>query len=657
MSSDVLPQLVLFPERRERGDSWQVRVETAFTRGPMIIRSFARRPLLNRFLVQINQLEAGLLAMDDAMLRARIDELRGSLRRRGFRNDVLVPAFAIIRETARRRIGLRHYDVQLRAGHALLTGMVAEMDTGEGKTLAATLAAATAALAGIPVHVVTVNDYLARRDAETMKSLYHALGLRVGVIVHGLQPAERRAAYGCDIVYASNKEIAFDYLRDRLALGNQPRNLALKLARLKGRTRRTEGTVMRGLHFAIVDEADSVLIDEARTPLIISRETDAKDEQRWAEEALELSAELVIDEDYRIHRDDRRIELTRRGRERLTGLAEARGGIWLSRIRREESVRQALSARHLFHGGDQYLIQDGKIKIVDEYTGRIMADRSWSEGLHQLVEAKEGCAITGRKLPVAQMTYQRFFRRYQRLAGMTGTAREVAGEFWSVYRLPVVRIPTHRPSLRQRYPIRVFRSMDDKWHAIVRRTAELNQQGRPVLIGTRSVATSETISRWLSDAGLVHVVLNAAQDRAEAEVIANAGKCGRITVATNMAGRGVDIRLEEDIKALGGLHVILSERHDARRIDRQLEGRCARQGDPGSTEAMLSLEDSLAKLVVFDSMHRLALVSGPAGYWGGQLLFHLAQRRAERSHTRARHDLMKLDMKRGSLLAFSGGME
>ncbi len=656
-SISALPALVLYPERSERRETWADRLETLLTSWPMSVWPRIRQARTAGFVGAVNRQEAGLRAMDDGELSAQSAELRGELHRQGFREDLVVRSFALIRETARRRLGLRPYDVQLRGGLALLTGMVAEMNTGEGKTLTATLAAATAALAGIPVHVVTVNDYLARRDAQTMGPLYGALGLSVGTIFHGLSAVERRAAYACDITYASNKEIAFDYLRDRLSLGSRSRNLAIKLKRFCGEGRESDRVVMRGLHFAIVDEADSVLVDEARTPLIISRETDAGSERAWAEDALKLADELDVDVDYRILRDERRIELTERGRDRLAELGEVWGGIWLSRVRREEGARQALTALHLFHKGDHYLVRDGKVEIVDEYTGRIMADRSWSEGLHQLVEVKEGCEVTSRKLPVARMTYQRFFRRYERLAGMTGTAREVRREFWNVYHLPVARIPTNRPLRRRRLGTRICPSVDEKWRRIVQRTAELNGEGRPVLIGTRSVAASEAVSEYLAEAGLAHQVLNARQDQNEAEVIGDAGKRGRITVATNMAGRGVDIRLEEGVEALGGLHVILSEMHDARRIDRQLEGRCGRQGEAGTTEVILALEDPLLELVKSVLLDRLARLGGALGGRMGLMLFRRAQRRAERSHARARQELMRQDQKLGRLLAFSGGME
>jgi preprotein translocase subunit SecA len=578
------------------------------------------------------------------------------LRRDGFCPEAVAAAFALVREVGRRTLGLRHYDVQLAGGYALLNGMVAEMDTGEGKTLTATLTAATVALAGTPVHVVTVNDYLAQRDAENMGPLYEALGLTVGTIVHGLPPPQRQAAYACDITYTSNKEIAFDYLRDRIALGNRPSNVAFKLKRVQG-ARQGEGTVMRGLHFAIVDEADSVLVDEARTPLIISRETPPDQEQVWAETALHLVKQLEIDRDYKILRTERRVELTRAGRDRLAELGNEVGGIWRSSVRREESARQALTALHLFQQGDHYLVQDDKVQIVDEYTGRIMADRSWSEGLHQLVEVKENCAVSGRKVPMARITYQRFFRRYQRLAGMTGTAREVSRELWAVYRLAVTRIPTNRPMHRRHLPTRILTSAEQKWQAIAERAAEISAAGHAVLIGTRSVSASETLSDLLTDAGLEHDVLNAAQDKHEAEIIARAGQYGRITVATNMAGRGVDIPVDEKVLEEDGLHVILSERHDASRIDRQLAGRCGRHGEPGVVQGILSLEDPLLELINPIVVRWTSALPRYCRNAVSLFVFRRAQRRAERAHSAARRALLKQDQKLGVLLAFSGGLE
>jgi preprotein translocase subunit SecA len=652
----TLPPLAYHPERPERREGWADRLEATVTAWPVAVRARLGDPRVTRLVASINALEDQHRNMDERALQVSSEALRVRLRRDGFSLDAVAAAFALVREVSRRQLGLRHYDVQLAGGYAMLNGMVAEMDTGEGKTLTATLTAATAALAGIPVHVVTVNDYLAERDAENMGPLYEALGLTVGTIVHGLQPPQRQAAYGCDITYTSNKEIAFDYLRDRIALGNRPSSLATKLKRVQG-SRQGDGTVMRGLQFAIVDEADSVLVDEARTPLIISRETPPDREQQWAETALDLVKQLEIDRDYKILRTERRVELTRAGRDRLAGLGDELGGIWRSSVRRDESARQALTALHLFQQGDHYLVQDDKVQIVDEYTGRIMADRSWSEGLHQLVEAKEGCAVTGQKVPMARITYQRFFRRYQRLAGMTCTAREVSRELWAVYRLAATRIPTNLPTQRRHLPTRILDSAELKWQAIAERAAELRAAGHAVLIGTRSVSASETLSELLTDAGLQHEVLNAAQDKHEAEIIAQAGESGRITVATNMAGRGVDIPVDEKVLEKDGLHVILSERHDASRIDRQLAGRCGRHGEPGVVQAMLSLEDPLLEL-----MHPFFVrwTSALPRYCRDPValfVFWRAQRRAERAHSSARRALLKQDQKLGVLLAFSGGLE
>jgi len=652
-----LPAPELYPQRDELPEGWFDQAETFVSGLPTRLMPNTYRFRLLPVVRAINERESVLEAMDDRELRSEALDVRRQLREQGLQRDGIVRSFAMVRETARRTIGKRHYDVQLLGGLALLHGMVAEMNTGEGKTLTATLAVATAALACIPVHVVTVNDYLVERDAELMAPIYERLGLTVGRVVHDLKHEERRRAYGCNITYVTNKELAFDYLRDRIAIGQMTENLRMKLEALCQSEARSRKLVMRGLHFAIVDEADSVLIDEARTPLIISRETDAGEELHLAEIARGLAARLRPDIDYRIKTNKRQIDLTDAGKQVLAEAGQELGGTWRSAVRREEAARQALTADYLFKRDEHYLVADGKIQIVDEYTGRIMADRSWNEGLHQLIEFKEGCQVTGRKHPVARISYQRFFRRYRKLAGMTGTAREVAGEMWSVYRLPVLSIPPNRPLRRERLPDRIFLTQHAKQLAIARRAKTLSEAGRPVLIGTRSVLSSEQLSTSLKDAGIEHVVLNARQDRDEAQIIAQAGKAGRVTVATNMAGRGVDIQLAPETAADGGLHVILSERHDAGRIDRQLEGRCARQGEPGGVEAMLSLEDAILEFSGRRIARWLALL--PAEFarpLAARLLRH-AQRSAERIHSTIRRELLRADRKMGTLLAFSGGGE
>jgi preprotein translocase subunit SecA len=567
----------------------------------------------------------------------------------------------LVREVAGRTLGERHFDVQLVGGRILLEGMVAEMQTGEGKTLTATLAACTAALAGVPVHVITVNDYLARRDAEWMSPVYSALGVTVGVVVHGMDHAARRAAYESDVTYVTNKEVAFDYLRDRLAIGPRTSRTLLQLERLAGDETRAGKLVLRGLCYAIVDEADSVLIDEARTPLIISRGGDAGDERRVYTTALALADRLAAGRDYVIDERDRAVRLTEPGIVRLVEMTEPLTGVWAGRRRREELVRQALTARHLFQCDRHYLVRDEKVHIIDEFTGRLMSDRSWEHGLHQLIEVKEGCPVTAPHDALARISYQRFFRRYLRLAGMTGTAREMAAELWSVYRLPVVSIPPNRPLDRRRDRDRVYATADVKWRAVVRRIAGLHRKGRPILIGTRSVVASEQLSELLGAAELPHRVLNARQDKEEAEIIARAGEPGQITVATNMAGRGTDIRLAPGMAERGGLHVIATERHEAGRIDRQLFGRCGRQGDPGSYQAFVSLEDEIVAVYaspIARALARLAIrMLGRSGVRFASLVVRRAQRAAERLHSRGRRDLLEHDEHVETALAFAGRPE
>jgi preprotein translocase subunit SecA len=601
-------------------------------------------------------------AMDDLHGHARrilAEDLRQQLRQQGFRLPLVARTFALVRATAQATLGMQHFEVQLMGGWTLLHGMVAEMAAGEGKTLTATLPACTAALAGLPVHIVTVNDYLAQRDADLMRPVYQALGLTVGVIVHGLEPAARRAAYACDVTYCTNKELAFDYLKDRIVLRRNSSHLQLQLERLGQGPVRLDQLLLRGLYYAIVDEADSVLIDEARTPLIISGGDNNPPAQHVYQSALALASQLTLAHDFVIEGREHAIRLTPAGQERLAVLAPAHGGVWTGRRRREELVRQALTAQHLMQRDKHYLVQDGKVHIVDEFTGRLMPDRSWEYGLHQLVESKEACPLTGLHESLARMSYQRFFRRYLRLAGMTGTAWEVRRELWSVYRLAVVRLPTNRPLQRQHLGHRVYRTAPAKWEAIVTRVTHMHQNGRPVLVGTRSVAASEHLSRLLTAAGLPHQVLNARQDSAEAAIIAQAGEAGRITVATNMAGRGTDIRLAPGVADHGGLHVLATEGHEARRIDRQLFGRCGRQGDPGSYEMLVSLEDEIITRYTTRlwRWYGALTVRLPLTSWLSIVVCWQAQRSAERFHARLRRELLRLDEHLETALAFSGHLE
>jgi preprotein translocase subunit SecA len=602
-----------------------------------------------------------LLSLKDGELRQEADRIRECLCMDGFREDHVARSFALIRETSARTLSKRHFDTQIMGGYILLKGMIAEMETGEGKTLTATLAAGTAALGGVPVHVLTVNDYLTQRDAETMGPVYRALGLTVGCVVHGLTPELRRLAYSADIAYCTNKEIAFDYLKDWISLEDRRSAIRLQTECLYGNERRAKGLLLRGLFFAIVDEADSILIDEARTPLIIAKSFSNIDEKQFLKQAMEIAGMLEQGIDYFIEKEQRRTYLTNSGKDRIKEISLSMGPLWTGVVRREEIITRALTAKTLFIRDEQYLVRDGKVQIIDEFTGRVMPDRSYEQGLHQLIEIKEECEITNRSETLARISYQKFFRRYLHLAGMTGTAKEVKGEFWSVYGRPSVRMPTCRIMKRKRYPDRIFLTEDAKWQAVAERINDMNQKGRPVLVGTRSVAASEKAARFMDAFGLNYKVLNAKQDKNEAEIISHAGEEGAITIATNMAGRGTDISLGPGVEERQGLHVIITERHEAGRIDRQLAGRCGRMGDPGSYEAMLSLEDNLL------DGSRLGLAARLAGKllgqrsiiwkWLCQRVIAGAQKKLERSHARVRKGLLMEDERKGNMLSFSGRSE
>jgi preprotein translocase subunit SecA len=608
------------------------------------------RERLAQIVAETERAAQGLDALSGAGLLERAAQLRLDLRRQGFARIALAArAFALTREAASRSIGQRHFDVQLVGGWAMLNGMIAEMETGEGKTLTATLTAATAALAGRAVHVITVNDYLAERDAEAMGPVYRALGLSVGCVRQGMDPASRRTAYRCDVTYCSNKEIAFDYLRDRMALGGRPRPIAMRLHALSGGGQ-GDRLLLRGLQFAVVDEADSVLVDEARTPLILSAEGSHNQEEALHEQALALARELG-EADFSLGDDG--VELSAQGEQRLEELCRPLQGVWRGPRRREQLVRQALSALYRYQCDKHYLVRDGKVVIIDENTGRLMPDRSWEQGMHQLIEMKEGCEVTRRRETLARISYQRFFRRYVHLAGMTGTASEVAPELWAVYRLRVATVPTNRPARRVRCADSVYGRTELKWRATVERIRELRATGRPVLVGTRSVAASEELARALDAAQVPYRLLNARQDRDEAQIVARAGEPGCVTVATNMAGRGTDIKLAPGIAELGGLHVIATELNDSARIDRQLFGRCGRQGDPGSCEAILAIEEDLVDSFLPFAARRLRhLERLPLAL--GKAVFAAAQWRAERAYSRTRRDLLDLDDYLGDILAFAG---
>jgi preprotein translocase subunit SecA len=595
-------------------------------------------------------------ALDD---RALLDALRrcAPAAVQQLRTRELHEALLLVAEAARRALGMQPYATQLVGAATLLRGRLAEMNTGEGKTLTAGLAACVAALAGVPVHVVTVNDYLAHRDADKLRPLFELAGLSVGVVVHDTAVEAKRAAYASDICYCTNKDLVFDYLRDRVAVGGRASAAQLRARQLFDRSA-TQPPLLRGLHLAIVDEADSILIDEARTPLILAEKAGAIDHAAAFAQALEWAALFEAPRDHVIDAGRRELHLSTAGRQRLAELCAGRGDPWRAAHAREHLLTQALRALHLFKRDQQYLVDaDGKVQIIDEYTGRVLPGRTWEGGLHQMIETKEGVELSEHTQTLARITYQRFFSRYLRLAGMTGTAREMAQELDAVYRLRAVGIPSHRPSARRQLPDQVLPDEARKWQAVAQAVAALHARGQPVLVGTRSVVASERLSQVLTEHGLVHAVLNARQDADEAALVAAAGERGAITVATNMAGRGTDIGLGPGVAELGGLCVILTEYHESPRIDRQLIGRCARQGDPGTCMAIVALDDELFRQHGGPELALLRKVFGSQPQavqtWVARCR-RAAQARAEAMHARTRRDTLRQDRNLDQLMSFSG---
>lgn len=562
-------------------------------------------------------------------------------------------AYAVAYEAIRREIGLSLHPEQVMGALAMADGRCAEMATGEGKTVTAILPAALEGWVGRGAHVVTVNDYLARRDAQITLPAYRRLGLSVGVLQDDTKPHERREMYDRSITYAADKQVIFDFLRDRLISPLQPRLASLAIDQISEafgvitpddwRFR----VVQRGLHAAIVDEADSVLIDEGITPAVIGQNVDLSDDDPRVVHypiAARIARELTPGEDYIVDRRLHRVFLTDHGRDRLAGLVGELPAFWAGPRRREELILQALSARELYAERDDYIIRDGQIVIVDRSTGRVLEGRQWQLGVHQAVEAKEGLEITGDRRTVARVSYQRFFQRYRHLCGMTGTCWEVADELWRYYRLPVMRIPTHKPVIRKQAPDRAFLDEQRKFEAVADRVAEHHEIGLPVLVGTRSVESSERLGELLAARGIECRILNATREAEEADIVAEAGRFGAVTVATNMAGRGTDIILDDRARELGGLVVIATERHDERRVDRQLYGRSGRQGDAGLAETFTSLEDALIVRHALGPLKWLfRRTHGPVRSLVGRALWPLAQWASGRRAAVIRGEVAKLD--------------
>lgn len=581
------------------------------------------KPLVEK----INQLDAEVRDLSDSSLRGKTEYFRNQIKDGRTLDELLPAAFAVVREAARRTINMRHFDVQLIGGIVLHQGKIAEMATGEGKTLVATLPAYLNTLSGNSVHIVTVNDYLAKRDRFWMGPVYEFLGLKVGLIQHDMTTEQRKEAYQSDVVYGTNNEFGFDYLRDNMSIN-------------------PEEIVQHQHEFAIIDEVDSILIDEARTPLIISGPAEESTKKYFQID--KLIYQLKEEIDYKINEKEKTAFLTEEGIAKMERLLGVDNLYAQQNINLQHHIIQALRAHKLFKRDVDYVVKDGEVIIVDEFTGRLMFGRRYSDGLHQAIEAKENVVIARESQTLATITFQNFFRMYKKLAGMTGTAKTEEDEFIEIYNLPVVVIPPNRKLIRYSYPDVIYRTEKEKFEAVVREIKELNQKGRPVLVGTVSIDKSERLSNLLKKEKIDHNVLNAKNHEREAEIVAEAGQKGKVTISTNMAGRGTDIVLGPGVAEMGGLHVIGTERHESRRIDNQLRGRAGRQGDPGSSRFFLSLEDDLLRLFGSD---RIAGFMEKLGVEEGTPIEHPfitrsiegAQKRVEGRNFEIRKQLLEFD--------------
>jgi preprotein translocase subunit SecA len=582
---------------------------------------------LSLILDEINALESVMMAASDEELKAKTLYFKERLQKGAELDDILVEAFAVAREAARRTVQMRPFDVQILGGLVLHEGKIAEMKTGEGKTLAATMPLYLNALDGRGVHLVTVNDYLARRDAAWMGPIYNFLGMTVGVIVHGMDDDERRKAYHTDITYGTNNEFGFDYLRD---------NMKFSL----------DDYVQRDFFYAIVDEVDSILIDEARTPLIISGASDESTD-KYAR-VNQVIPHLRKEKDYTVDEKSRTSILTEEGVARVEGYLKVQNLYEPRNIDLLHHVNQALRAHTLFRRDVDYLVKEGKVIIVDEFTGRVMPGRRYSDGLHQALEAKERVKIESENQTMASITFQNYFRMYSKLAGMTGTADTEAEEFGKIYKLEVLVVPTNMPMIRTDYSDVIYKTEKEKFTAVIEEIKQLHETKRPVLVGTISIEKSELLSKYLTRTGIKHHVLNAKNHEREAEIVAQAGQPGQVTISTNMAGRGTDIKLGERVAELGGLHILGTERHESRRIDNQLRGRSGRQGDMGSSRFYLSLDDDLLRIF---GAERIASVMDRIGMEEGQPIEHRliskaienAQKRVEGQNFDIRKHLLEYD--------------
>ena len=582
---------------------------------------------LDVIMQEVSALEHLVEGLTDAELKAKTPYFKEKLAGGASLDDILAEAFAVVREVSKRTLEMRPFDVQVIGGIVLHEGKIAEMKTGEGKTLASTMPVYLNALTGRGVHVITVNDYLAKRDANWMGPIYEFLGLSIGVIVHGINDTERRSAYNCDVTYGTNNEFGFDYLRD---------NMSFQL----------ENYVQREFYYAIVDEVDSILVDEARTPLIISGPSEESTDKYYR--INQIIPRLKKDQDYTIEEKSKTVVLTEEGVAKAEKLLNVQNLYEPANIEILHHVNQALKAHTLFRKDIDYLVKDGQVIIVDEFTGRVMPGRRYSDGLHQALEAKEKVKIERENQTLASVTFQNYFRMYEKLAGMTGTADTEATEFKKIYNLEVVVAPTNMPMIRTDHTDVIYKTEDEKFEAAIEEIKELHEKNRPVLVGTISIEKSELLSKYLSKRGIKHNILNAKNHEREAEIISQAGQSGAVTISTNMAGRGTDIKLGEGVADLGGLHILGTERHESRRIDNQLRGRSGRQGDDGSSRFYLSLEDDLLRIF---GAERISSVMDRIGVEKGEPIEHNliskaiegAQRRVEGQNFDIRKHLLEYD--------------
>lgn len=659
-SSRSMTQLSLYPEREINTRKFEL---ANGIRGVLKLPIKLQKNILHRkqFVIHVNKKEQEIANLPKSSLIHRLLSLRKILRRVGPSLEHTSEAFALIRELSLRSLGRRHYDSQILAAWVMLNGMVADMQTGEGKTLAISLAAATAALAGTPTHVLTANDYLAERDATTLLPLFQMLGLSVGIVTGSTAPDERRTAYACDITYCTVKELAVDYLRDRMVFDSDTSESIRRLDRLYGSHSRSALLLLRGLHFAILDECDSILIDDANSPIVLAGPIQNACSDSLNRDAVKLARNLDEGHHFTLVKHEKRVVLTQSGRDIIqTQIKHV--NVYESRADDIETmIIIALSALHFFHKDQHYLVRDNCVQIIDENTGRIRSNTSWERGLQQMIEAKEGCKITLAQKVLSRISLQRLFMRYLQFAGTSGTVLDAKRELRQVYGLGVIQIPTHRSVKRKHLQEMHYATEDQKLEAIVASVVRVHKTQRPILLAARTVESAAKLSFRIKREGLKHQLLSGKQDKNEAKIIARAGSLGCITIATNMAGRGTDITTSSEVSRLGGLHVIVTERHEAVRIDHQLFDRCARQGDPGSCQLFISVQDKLLELYAPVSLLRLAnsRLSNQFNYNNrlNTLISRYAQWRSERHQIQNRRNLLRSEENMQKIMGFAGPAE